>query len=191
MAYIPQIPDWFNPRKAAQVAAWFALKNGGKINILKAAKLIYLSDRMSMAKRDHPITGDNFVSMPFGPVNTYTYSYMCGVAPTKQAEWAEFIGPRWGDDLPLSQHLEESQFDELSRSELRFLQAVWEEFGDIDRFDLAEWTHKYCPEWRDPSGSSIPIDFATVFKHLDKPDPVGLAEELQAERGLLLSLSAG
>ena len=38
--YVPEIPDWFEPRKAAQVTAFFALKAGGKINILKATKLI-------------------------------------------------------------------------------------------------------------------------------------------------------
>lgn len=190
MNYVPQIPEWFNPRKAAQVVAWFALQSDGKINILQATKLIYLADRMSMEKRDYPITGDNFVSMPFGPVNTFTYSYMCGVAPTKQDQWAEFIGPRWDNDLPLSQHIEPNQLDELSRSDIKILEQTWNDFKDIDRFDLADWTHKFCPEWRDPSGSSIPIDFATVFKHLDKADPIELAEEIQAERGLRLSLAA-
>jgi len=31
----------------------------------EATKLIYLADRLSMERRDHPITGDNFISMPF------------------------------------------------------------------------------------------------------------------------------
>ena len=190
MSYVPQIPEWFNPRKAAQVTAFFALKNGGKINILKAAKLIYLADRNSMLAREYPITGDNFVSMPFGPVNTYTYSYMNGAAPNRQEMWAEFIGPRWGNDLPLSQKIEVAQLDELSRSDLKIINDTWDKFKDIDRFELAEWTHKFCPEWRDPGRSSIPIDFATVFKHLDKKDPIALAEELQAERILSLNLSS-
>lgn len=60
------------------MVAFFAIKAGGLINILRATKLVYLADRLSMEKRDHAITGDNYVSMPFGPVNTNTYDYMNG-----------------------------------------------------------------------------------------------------------------
>ena len=186
--FIPAIPDWFNTRKAAQVVAFFAIKLDGKINILRATKLVYLADRLSMSKREHPITGDNFVSMKFGPVNTYTYSYMCGQASVRQDEWATFMGARSGHDLPLAKKIDVGALDELSRSDVAILEATWAEYKDIEKFKLAEWTHKFCPEWRDPNGSSIPIDFATVFKHLKKDDPVELAEEIQAERQLIASL---
>jgi uncharacterized phage-associated protein len=190
LGYIPTIPEWFEPRKAAQVTAFFALQTGGTINILKATKLIYLADRLSMAKRDYPITGDNFVSMPFGPVNTYTYNYMNGVAPVRQDEWGEFIAPRRDYDLPLARELGVDDLDELTQADIAVLEETWDRFKDIDKFDLADWTHRFCPEWRDPKGSSIPIDFATVFKKLNKSDPVELAEEIQAERGLILDFKS-
>lgn len=185
--FLPQIPDWFEPRRAAQVTAYFALKSGGKINILKATKLVYLSDRLSMARRDHPITGDNFVSMPFGPVNTFTYSYMDGAAHSDS--WAEFVAPRNGNILELSKRIDIGDLDELSRSDLKILEDTWEEFKEVDRFELAEWTHRYCPEWRDPGGSSIPIDFSTVFKNLSKESPAELADDIQAERELFIHLA--
>jgi uncharacterized phage-associated protein len=189
--YTPQIPDWFNTRKAAQVVAWFAMQSGGRINILKATKLVYLADRESMRTRDCPITGDNFVSMQFGPVNTNTYRYMRGEARARQDQWSRYVGRRDGHNLPLAGGVSESDLDELSRADLRVLRAVWEVHKDVDRFDLAQWTHKYCPEWRDPSGSSIPIEFATVYKTLEREDPVSLAEEIQAERGLRLRFLKG
>lgn len=188
---MPSIPDWFKTRKAAQVAAFFAAMAGGKINILKAVKLIYLSDRLSMEQRDAPITNDQYFSMPFGPVNSYTYNYMNGVAPSRQEQWHEFIGIRDGNDLPLSRTVAiPNDLDELSRSEIRILREIWDQFEDIDRFDLAEWTHKFCPEWVDPHGSSIPIDYATIFKKLGKAGPIELAEELQSERRLVAELVA-
>lgn len=191
MSYMPLIPDWFKTRKAAQVAAFFAAMAGGKINILKAVKLIYLSDRLSMEQRDAPITNDQYFSMPFGPVNSYTYNYMNGVAPSRQEQWHEFIGIRDGNDLPLSRTVAiPNDLDELSRSEIRILREIWDQFEDIDRFDLAEWTHKFCPEWVDPHGSSIPIDYATIFKKLGKAGPIELAEELQSERRLVAELVA-
>ncbi len=188
--YVPQIPTWFSARKAAQVTAFFAIRSRGRINVLKATKLVYLADRLSMERRDHPITDDNFVSMPFGPVNTYTYSYMTGAATIRQDEWAEFIGPRSGYDLPLRENVTEEKLDELSQGDLRILEEVWATFADIDRFDLAEWTHRFCPEWRDPNGSSIPIDFATVFAKLGKKEPVELSEDIQAERQIKANLFA-
>ncbi|MHC1547795.1 Panacea domain-containing protein [Phyllobacterium sp. K27] len=183
MVYVPAIPDWFQTRKAAQVVAFFAVRAGGKINILRATKLVYLADRRSIDQRDHPITNDNYASMPFGPVNSYTYSYIDGAAAVRQDQWLEFISPRNKNDIPLSREVTiEEDLDELSRSDLRILEETWAEFKDIDRFELAEWTHKYCPEWKDPNGSSIPIDLATIFASLNKEDPVALAEDLQDER---------
>lgn len=142
-----------------------------------------------MERREYPITGDNFVSMPFGPVNTYTYSYMKGEAPVRTGGWSEFVGSEVRHMLPAVRSLTVDDLDELSRGDIRILEETWESFKDIsDQFDLADWTHEHCPEWRDPNGSSIPIDFATVFQRLGMDDPVGLAERLQAERGLMVSL---
>jgi len=190
MSYVPTIPDWFLTRKAAQVTAFFALMSGGAINILKATKLIYLADRLSIERRDFPITNDTYVSMKFGPVNSYTYSYMNSVAPARREEWHEFIAPRHRDDLPLSQQIEIGDLDELSRSDLKVLEETWSKFKDIDRFNLAEWTHNFCPEWKDPNGSSIPIELATIFHVLEKKDPVDLAEDLQNERRIVSAFRA-
>ncbi|CAN1562564.1 Domain of unknown function DUF4065 [Caulobacteraceae bacterium] len=190
MAYVAHIPNWFSVRKAAQVTAFFASKAGGRINVLRATKLIYLADRNSMAAREHPVTGDNFVSMPFGPVNTYTYSLINGEVESKHAEiWAEFVAPRVKYEIPVVREVSADELDELSKADIRVLEATWDEFKDIDRYELAEWTHRFCPEWRDPGGSSVPIDFATVFKRLEKQEPIELAEQIQAERALVASFS--
>lgn len=146
---------------------------------------------MSMERREYPITGDDFVSMPFGPVTTYTLSYINGEAPFKADAWAEFVAPRDEYDVPLARPIASlDALDELSRSDRRVLEDTWEKFKDIEKYDLADWTHKYCPEWRDPSGSSVPIDFATVFKRLEKADAIGLAEQIQAERSLSAMLAS-
>jgi uncharacterized phage-associated protein len=184
--FTPKTPEWFDTRKAAQVVAFFALKAGGKINILRATKLVYLADRMSMERREHALTGDNYVSMPFGPVNTNTYDYMNGRGSSRADEWAAFVGKRNDNDLPVAPGVTVESFDELSRSDLAVLEDTWAKFSDIERFKLAEWTHQFCPEWQNPGNSSIPIDFSTVYKKLGKEDPAAMAEEIQAERKLRL-----
>lgn len=186
--FVPKTPEWFQTRRAAQVVAFFGLKAGGKINILRATKLVYLADRLSMELRDHPITDDNFVSMYFGPVNTYTYDYMNGRGSERQEEWAVFVEKRVDHDLPVAKGVTVESLDELSRSDINVLEETWKRFSDIERFELAEWTHRFCPEWKNPGKSSIPIDFSTVYKKLGKADPVELAEEIQAERALRIEL---
>lgn len=187
MTYVAHIPDWFSTRKAAQVTAYFALKAGGAINILKATKLVYLADRLSLERKDFPIIGDVYVSMPFGPVNSFTYSHMTSSAGNRQDEWLEFMSPRQGTTLRPSQTLHSEDFDELSRGDIKLLDETWDKFKEIDRFELAKWTHDFCPEWRDPNGSSIPIELATIFNVLEKENPVSLAEDLQSERAMLAS----
>lgn len=190
MAYVPHIPDWFLTRKAAQAVAFFALKSGGRIKVLMATKLMYLSDRRSMEIRDFPITNDQYVSMKFGPVNSYTYDYMQGKASARKNEWLDFIAPRQGDDLVLaSEKIGIDDLDELSRGDFKILEATWEKFKDIDRFELAEWTHKFCPEWTRTT-SSIPIELSAIFQKLEKKDPVSLANDLQSERQMVSSFKA-
>ena len=53
----------YKERKAAQVAAYFALKEQGSINVLKLAKLLYLAERESMRLFDEPMFFDRLVSM--------------------------------------------------------------------------------------------------------------------------------
>lgn len=188
--YVPSVPDWFKPRKSAQVTAFFALKAGGTINILKATKLVYLADRLSLEKRDFPITMDTYVSMKFGPANSYTYNCMNRELSSGQDEWSQFISPRDNYALSTTRHFTVDELDELSRNDIRILEDVWSRFSDIDRFDLAEWTHRYCPEWTDPGKSSTPISLESILKALQKEDPAMLAKELLNERALIASFRA-
>lgn len=190
--YIPHIPEWFNTRKAAQAIAYLASKNGGTINILRVSKLLYLSDRLSMERREFPITGDEFVSMPFGPVNSFTYSYINGVAPVRREAWAEYVSPRKGYLVSAAKEVVAEELTELSRGDLRIIDDTWDTFKDIvDQFELANWTHDYCPEWRDPNGSSVTITVASIYKHLGKADPFDLAEQMDADRRYAAGLANG
>src|SRR5690348_2087883 len=94
-------PVWYNARKAAQVAAFFAKAQGGKINVLKLVKLIYLADRLALETFEYPILEDKFVSMDHGPVNSITLNYVNGMSDDRD-EWAEFISDRTGHLIALS-----------------------------------------------------------------------------------------
>jgi uncharacterized phage-associated protein len=175
-------PVWYDVRKAAQVAAFFAKAAGGKINVLKLVKLIYLADREAMGAFDAPILHDKFVSMDHGPVNSVTLNHINGLAEEKK-EWSEFITDRHGHFVALtSDDLNIRDLDELSKAEIKVLRYIWERFSEMDGFALAEYTHKNCPEWEDPHGSSTPIPIERIFKFLGKTSGIELAAKIEAER---------
>ncbi|MDQ3246933.1 MAG: Panacea domain-containing protein [Pseudomonadota bacterium] len=172
---------WFNVRKAAQIAAFFAREEGGAINVLKLTKLVYLADRRNMEKYDVPISGDNFVSMDHGPVNSITYNYINGMEDQRDS-WAEFIADRAGYEVGLVKSISDDDLDQLSRAEIDSLREVWAHFGKMDRYQIRDWTHHNCPEWEDPQGSSAPIAFERVFGFLNKSNARELADQIRSQR---------
>lgn len=62
----------FNYKKAVQALNFYADAEGGKINKMKALKLIWLSDRLHLRKFGRPILNDTYLAMPYGPVASGT-----------------------------------------------------------------------------------------------------------------------
>lgn len=167
---------WFNARKAAQVAAYFALQESGSINVLKLTKLIYISDRIHMDRYDYPILNDKLVAMPHGPVNSMTYEFING--DQEDDGWNEFITDREGHNVGLTNSISIDELDELSEAEISTLKEVWASFGHMEQYTIRDWTHKNCLEWDDPHGSSNPIPYARVFKFLGKKNAELLEEKI-------------
>lgn len=173
--------SWFNARKAAQVAAFFANKQGNQIEVLKLVKLIYLSDRQSMEDCGYPILNDRLVSMPHGPVNSITLNYVNGDVEDIR-EWEQYIMPRLNYSVAATHEFTRDQLDELSDSELETLEKVWRKFGGFSKWQLRDWTHHNCPEWEDPQGGATPIPHERVFKFLRIDNPDELAESIREDR---------
>lgn len=182
----------FEPKKAAQVAAFFCAKaNGGKLNVVKLVKLMYLADRQSMADSGSPITHDNFVAMKLGPVVSEAYNYIKGEAVAK--DWDDLIADRENHTVGLARPLTDSDDDELSKFEVGVLSKIWEQFGAMDQWALVEWTHKHCPEWEAPNpiNSSSPIPYERVFKFLSPETATARAAHLFDSHSLRRALSKG
>jgi len=171
------------------MAAFFAREQGGAINVLKLTKLVYLADRRSMQKFDLPISGDNFVSMDHGPVNSITYNYINGMEEQRDG-WAEFIADRAGYEVGLVREISDDDLDQLSRAEIETLNEVWAEFGHMDRYQIRDWTHKNCPEWENPHGSSAPIAFERVLGFLNKPNARDIADDILSNRNVNAAFAA-
>lgn len=150
----------YSPEKAAQTIAFFAMREGGSINVLKVIKLVYLADRESLYLRGHPIQDEPRFSLPHGPVNSTTLDHLNGAYRENRQVWQAVLKDRADNNVGLANNdLTEADLDMLSKRELAILESVWAKVGHMDGFDLADWTHnpENVEEWQDPRGSRRPI----------------------------------
>jgi uncharacterized phage-associated protein len=152
----------YNPRKAAQAAAYLVGLNGGQMDTLSLIKILYLSDRKSLSQRGRPITTDAMVSMPHGPVLSRIYDEIKSKPEEDQVQpWYEYLTERQAHTISLRQP--DPPSDELSQYERDILKETHARYGSFRPMELRTFTHR-LPEYRDPQGSSLPIDPELILK---------------------------
>ena len=177
----------FNERKVAQMAAFLLGKGGSsRMSHLKLMKLLYLADRESMGRYGAPISGDRIVAMPQGPVLSMTLNLMDGDVESSPRGWEGLISDKENHELSLRRPLTSDDTDELSPADIDVLEAVWKQFGQMNKWEIRDYTHDHCPEWTNPNGSSVPIPYENVFRALGRPEKVALelSARIEAEREL-------
>ena len=173
-----------NVAKASQMTAMFLLKAGGPLPRVKTMKLLYLADRESVKRYGESITGDALCSMPQGPVLSTTYDLMKG--ERHAAEWDRLI--RDAAPLGLRDGVTPESLDDLSEADVEIIGEIWGRYGSMSDAELVEHAHS-LPEWSDPGGASVPIDFHTLLKAVGIPDDEACALEAHAgERALMDAL---
>ena len=178
-------PASYNARKAAQVIAYLAMKDRAAcLPVLKAVKMVYLADRESLSRFGFPILEENHVSMPHGPVNSTTYSHINGEEDLDGCGWSNFIKARENNEVAAVEGLSEDDLDELSDADTLCLDAVWERFGGMGKWQIRDWTHdrNNIPEWEDPNGSSRPIPLERILSYLEIENADAQAEVIKDHR---------
>ena len=178
----------YNPRKASQIVAFFALKTARQhLNVLKAVKLVYLADRENIAQFGFPILEERRVSMRHGPVNSYTYDHIKGeVWPEHDGGWSEFVADRANHDVGLaSGDISVDDLDELSDAEIATLETVWDKFGGMTQWQLVDYAHDKAnvPEWEDPNETgqnSKTIEFENMLAAIGVPFHKEHAAEMES-----------
>lgn len=164
----------FNPRKSAQVIAYFALRAGGRIDVLKAVKLVYLADRASIQRFGAPILDEQRFSMPHGPVNSSTYAYLNGEHDLSACGWSDYLEDKENHMVGVVDGVSDDALDELSDADLGCLEEVWAKFQHMTKWQIRDWTHDRAnvPEWEDPKGSSkvIPLERIMTMVGVENAD---------------------
>ncbi|MDR1646590.1 MAG: SocA family protein [Zoogloeaceae bacterium] len=176
----------FDERRTAEAAVCLLWLAGGSLPIIKLMKLLYLAERLSLQRYGVPITGDKLVSMPHGPVLSMTYELIQGM-PSAPGGWEDWISARENHQVALADSRRIRSLEDLRHlcdADLETLEDIWREFGHMKPFDLVDYTHNNCPEWRDPHGSSRPISYGDLFNAVGyTPEQARImADELKAQQ---------
>src|SRR5579862_4259526 len=156
-----------------------------ELNDIKLMKLMVLAERRSMMESTCMITGDNFYSMQHGPVLSNTLNAMNGSVVSDL--WNRHIMYAHYDNVDSNRSKLKTRIDFteiLSGYEIELLDAIWAEYGNMDKWGLRELTHTFL-EWDrecEELNTSRPIKYATIFEkgfNMEHKLAIAKAEEIE------------
>ncbi|MBT3198359.1 MAG: SocA family protein [Phycisphaerales bacterium] len=160
--------------KALQAAAYILRRESSHaMNYMRLLKILYIADRESLRQTGRPITGDRIAAMERGPVLSELLDLIKG-EHLRSPDWENFI-KRSSYSVQL---VDEPGLANMSRFEIETLEKVAEEHRMRDEWDMVQYTHDHCPEWKknEPVGpvkvNWIPLE--------DLLDALGMSDDLPA-----------
>ena len=148
------------------------------MSYLKLIKLLYLLDREALLRWGRPVTTDRYVSMDNGPVVSRIYDLIREEpAPGTDPIWRHYISVPQGWEVEL---LAEPEGEELSPAEETLIDEIFAKFGSMSRWDLVNVSHE-LPEWQDPNGSAIPLQYRDTLRAGNKTESEITAVEAELE----------
>lgn len=157
--------DGFEIEKAAQIVAYFALKeNDHKIEKIKLAKLVYLAERKSIEHRNRPMLYDDLVSLGQGPVCSHVVYGLNGLVREERKIWKKYIRRDIENDIigMKNAKIDLLSLDLLSKSDTDILDEIWKNFGNYSTEELVQWTHKNCTEYTETMKGYSPISYESM-----------------------------
>lgn len=175
----------FDVEKATQAVAYILAKRGGATKI-PVLKLLFLADIDHLKRHGRPISGDHPYAMDRGPVLTETYALLCGKHRSEQAQ--ELFDRHIRVDGMDVELVEPADYDCLSDSDKRSLNATLKKYGEWSANDLSKHTHNmpaYTRAYpRDAKGTSVPMRWEDVLEDASE-DVRGMVDERQEIRRCL------
>ncbi|MEK7187832.1 MAG: Panacea domain-containing protein [Patescibacteria group bacterium] len=137
----------FDLEKTTQALNYLAQKEGGKIDKMKAIKLIWLADRYHLRRYGRPISNDNYLAMEYGPVGSSAKDIADNndfLSSEEKKYSSGYIQP--DEKRHFVESVNEVDSSVFSDSDLEALNLVYEKYGKDDALELADMSH-YFPEW--------------------------------------------
>ena len=113
---------------------------------MKLVKLVYLLDRLSLARRGIPVVGGAYFSLPNGPITSELLDLINSgcLAGEADCHWEDYISDRQDHEVALKGEIPS---EHLSPAELDLIAEIYREHGAKDQWELRDWCHEHCEEW--------------------------------------------
>ncbi len=159
----------FNYKKAIQALNFFAEKEGGEINYMKALKLIWLSDRKHIRRFARPIVNDDYYALKNGPIASKVKDFTQDNNSFIEEYESEYrnLFLKTSDKFHFKS-ISAPVLNVFSKSDIQIMEDVYNEFGKHDQFTLSKISHNY-QEWKryenliNAGVSRVSMDYSDFF----------------------------
>jgi|ERR1035437_791902 hypothetical protein len=151
----------FNEAKATEAAGYLLKRNGSPMSYLKLIRLLYLADREALLRFGRPITTDCYVLTSQGP-SLSQVNDLITASPVVQSIWEHYISPLEGN-LQIALLQDTMELGELSEAEAELIDMILANYGQKDQLQLIK-DFRALPEWHDPQGTKIPLEYIDILK---------------------------
>lgn len=139
----------YNFEKTVNLLHYLAKLAGGKINKMKALKLLWLSDRLHLRLYGRTIVDGEYYAMKNGPVASTARDILesSALIPVEKIEYSSSL---IGDTQSPYFYICKGEFEKkyFSESDLSVIASIFDEFKHLSEFELSELSHLY-PEWKE------------------------------------------
>ncbi|MGY3088210.1 hypothetical protein ACVWYF_001243 [Hymenobacter sp. UYAg731] len=175
----------FNHRKTTQALNFFASKEGGAINKMKALKLLWIADRLHVRKYGRLISNDTYFAMPRGPVASGARDIMNHTSYLSEEERVyseKFVSD---ETRTTFRSIADVELKVFSKTDHDAIIEAYNSFGKSDEQELSELSHVY-PEWKRfetrlqaGMASRYEIDFLDFFANPSEANHSLFSENLE------------
>lgn len=183
----------FNYKKSVQILNYLAIRNNGKENKMKAIKLIWLSDRLSLRRYGRTISNDSYFALKNGPIPSATRDILedsIFLHNDSAKEYSNEFILNDPEDRYYYISLKECDEKVFSKTDLSILNEIYKNFGDKDHFTLSEISHEF-PEWKKYESafnkgilSSSLININDFFEEVDEPSKLFKGETTEITKDI-------
>lgn len=159
MCTVRSIRFGYDPERASHASLWLLTRHDGKLDKLKLVKLLFLSDRLHLARYGRPVVGGDYSAMPHGPVASDFLNALNA---------CEVDGLETGDGYAVRATAAADE-DYLSESDIEVLTEINRAFGAKDAWTLRNLTHQ-LKAWKSNypgNNSSARLPYEDFFEDLD------------------------
>lgn len=163
----------YDERKAADAAMYLLVRARAPMNSARLNRLLYLAERESFAQFAEPLTGDQLQVFEKAPILLSTYQRLAGDVPGWEDRISNLANHEVDVRRPILSESPEEYFERstrLSDADISVLDAVWDQFGNLDQHALADHIHMKCLEWTDKNGHPSTVSHERLFRALGHTD---------------------